>query len=83
MRTTVSLEPDVARQLEQRMAAEGKGFKQVLNETLRRGLAAEVRKTPPHYEVPTFDSPFEPGLDIAKINQFLDEEPPAARDPAP
>jgi hypothetical protein len=46
MRTTVSIEPDLARQLEQRMATERKGVKQVLNETLRiAALALEYRGT--------------------------------------
>ena len=82
MRTTVSIDPDLARLIEQRMTDEGKGFKQVLNETLRRGFEAAVRETPARYEVPTFDSPVMPGVDVAKINQLLDEEPPDARDEA-
>lgn len=73
MRTTVSLDPDVARLVAQRMAATGQGFKRVLNEVLRLGFAAEVREAPARYEVPVFDSPFEPGIDADKINQLLDE----------
>jgi len=82
MRTTVSIDPDLARLIEQRMAEQGKGFKQVLNEALRRGFEAAVRETPARYEVPTFDSAVMPGVDLAKINQLLDEEPPGARDEA-
>jgi hypothetical protein len=74
MRTTVSIDPDLARLIEQRMAEQGKGFKQVLNETLRRGFESAVRETPARYEVPTFDSPVLPGIDLAKVNQLLDEE---------
>lgn len=80
MRTTVSIEPDLARLLEQRMAEEGKGFKQILNETLRRGFEAAVCETPARYEVPVFESPVMPGVDLAKINQLLDEESPDERD---
>lgn len=82
MRTTVSIDPDLARLIEQRMADEGKGFKQVLNETLRRGFETAVRETPARYEVPTFESPVMAGVDLAKINQRLDEQPPDARDEA-
>lgn len=82
MRTTVSIEPDLARLIEQHMAEQGKGFKQVLNETLRRGFEAGVRETPARYEVPTFDSPVMPGVDLAKVNQLLDEESPLAKDEA-
>jgi hypothetical protein len=73
MRTTVSLDPDVARLVTQRMAATGQGFKRVLNEVLRLGFAAEVREAPASYAIPVFDSPFEPGIDADKINQLLDE----------
>lgn len=82
MRTTVSIEPDLARLLERRMAEEGKGFKQVLNDTLRRGFESAVREAPARYEVPTFESPVLPGVDLAKVNQLLDEESPLAGDSA-
>lgn len=74
MRTTVSIDPDLARLVEQRMADQGKGFKQVLNETLRRGFEAAVRATPARYEVQVFDSPVLPGVDLAKIHQLLGED---------
>lgn len=82
MRTTVSIEPDLARLLERRMAEEGKGFKQVLNDTLRRGFESAVRDTPARYEVPTFESAVLPGVDLAKVNQLLDEESPFASESA-
>lgn len=82
MRTTVSIEPDLARLLEQRMADEGKGFRQAPNDTLRRGFEAAVSETPARYEVPVFESPVRPGIDLAKINRLLDEEAPDARDEA-
>ncbi len=77
MRTTVTLDPDVAALVEARMAAERKGFKQVINEGLRVGLARAVREAPGCYAVETFHSPIEPGVDLAKINQLLDEDDPA------
>ena len=82
MRTTVTLDPDVAALVDARMLAERKGFKQVINEVLRVGLASQVRETPGRYEAPTFHAPVEPGVDLAKINQLLDEDDLAVR-PAP
>ncbi len=76
MRTTVSIEPDLARLIERRMAEEGKGFKQILNDTLRRGFEAAIREAPARYEVPTFESAVLPGVDLTKVNQLLDEESP-------
>jgi hypothetical protein len=74
MRTTVSNEPDLARQLEQRMATEGKGFTQVLNETLRRGFESAVGEMQAHYVVRSFSVPLAPGVDLARVNQLLDED---------
>ena len=39
MRTTVTLDDDVAAQLDREMRESGKGFKQALNDALRNGLA--------------------------------------------
>ncbi len=41
MRTTVTLEPDVAALIERVMAERGIGFKEAVNEALRAGLAQE------------------------------------------
>ena len=38
MRTTLTLDPDVAARLRQRREAEGRPFKDVVNDVLRRGL---------------------------------------------
>jgi hypothetical protein len=43
MRTTVTLDADVAAQLEREMRASGKGFKRALNDALRQGLAPRSR----------------------------------------
>jgi len=76
MRTTITLDPDVARDVKRRMAEDGLSFKQVVNDGLRRGFAASVRESPVRYEVAAFDSPIEAGIDLTKVNQLLDEEPP-------
>lgn len=55
MRTTLTLEPDVAAAVRHRMAETGEGWKQVVNDLLRAGLSvtgspsAQVRyETTPH-----------------------------------
>lgn len=40
MRTTITLEPDVAAELEQRRRSRGTNLKQEINELLRAGLAS-------------------------------------------
>jgi hypothetical protein len=45
MRTTVTLDDDVARALEQIRAQEHTTFRQALNQAVREGLAARERRT--------------------------------------
>jgi predicted transcriptional regulator len=55
MRTTVTIDDDVLKQIEERAAKEKRSRKDVLNETLRRGIEAasstrtrsEIRRTRP------------------------------------
>ncbi len=43
MRTTVTLDADVEERLREAMRQQGKGFKETLNDALRRGLGASSR----------------------------------------
>jgi hypothetical protein len=77
MRTTLTLDPDVARLLEEEMHRARKPFKQVVNEALRRALApqptaatAARRRT---YRVQPHAARFLPGLDRARLNALTDE----------
>jgi len=56
MRTTVTLDPDVAVQLEKEMRKEGLGFKEALNGALRRGLAAPPRRSRRKFRLKVFDT---------------------------
>ena len=51
MRTTVTLEPDVARLLEDDMRATGATFKEALNRAVRRGLVNGAAVEPDHRQV--------------------------------
>lgn len=46
MRTTITLEDDVAAELGKLQRARSKPFKQIVNEVLRAGLASLTRKPP-------------------------------------
>lgn len=74
MRTTLTLDPDVARLLEEEAARQRKPFKQVVNEAIRRGLAprAEVGRAR-RYRVRPHETSLRPGIDAIALNKLADE----------
>lgn len=72
MRTTVTLDDDLARLLSDRQHRERKTFKQVLNEALRAGLAVAPVE-PETYRHRTHRSGVRPGFDITALNRLADE----------
>ena len=76
MRTTITLDPDVARQLKKDMADQGLSLKEAVNRTLRLGFrhasAAQAanRKV---FRVKPVDLGFPPGVDLDRLNQLADE----------
>jgi hypothetical protein len=80
MRTTLTLDPDVARLIEDEMHRQRKPFKQVVNEAIRRGLAPRpgaVRRR--RYRVRPHDATFVPGIDPRRLNALVDELEDQAR----
>jgi len=74
MRTTLTLETDVATRLRQEMRRSGKGMKAVVNEALRSGLGLVERPVkPPRFEVRPHSFGFKPGVDRDRLNQLVDE----------
>lgn len=71
MRTTVTLQPDVAEQLRQIMKERDLTFKEAVNSTLRRGFGTGVESRP--YEVPTHALGLKAGIDGDRIIHFVDE----------
>lgn len=65
MRTTVTLDEDVTQQLRQRMRERGTGFKETINELLRRGLHTDAPTNEP-FVTRTFDAQIRPGIDLDK-----------------
>ncbi len=74
MRTTLTLDPDVARMLEEEAHRQRKPFKQVVNEAIRRGLAPRAAgKRPAPYRVSPHRTTLRPGIDAEGLNRLADE----------
>jgi hypothetical protein len=74
MRTTLTLDPDVARLLEEEAHRQRKPFKQVVNEAIRRGLAPQAsRRAAPRYRVIPHRTTLRPGIDPGSFNKLVDE----------
>lgn len=74
MRTTLTLDADVAARVRAEMRRSGRGLKAVVNEALRNGLGIGRGKGRPRaFEVRDFDLHLRPGIDPDRINQLLDE----------
>jgi len=80
VRTTVTIDPDVAALLEEEVHRARKPFKQVLNDALRRGLAPSTgeRRRSPGYRVRPHRATFLAGLDRTRLNALADELEDAA-----
>ena len=74
MRTTLTLDPDVAERLERAIRSSGKGLKTTVNEALRIGLGlAEKPVKPPRFKIRAFVDGLQPGIDPDRMNQLMDE----------
>lgn len=69
MRTTITLDPDVAARLSELQEARGLSFKDAVNETLRRGLGASAGGAP--YRMPVRAMKPRPGVDVDRIRDEL------------
>jgi Arc/MetJ-type ribon-helix-helix transcriptional regulator len=73
MRTTLTLDPDVAERVRREIASGRRSLKEVINEALRRGLSGSQRAPRKPFRVTPHTSPYQPGVDRGKLNQVLDE----------
>jgi hypothetical protein len=73
VRTTVTLDPEVAKKLKALAHRNQTSFKVTLNDVLRRGLAAQAGRTRTPFLVKPHAGGFVPGIDLAKLNQLSDE----------
>jgi hypothetical protein len=74
MRTTLTLDEDLAGQLHDLARRKGESFKQVVNSTLRRGLQGQKGVSPlPRFKVTPKACGFRSGVDVLRLNQLTDE----------
>jgi hypothetical protein len=73
MRTTLSLEPDVAELLKTRIEEQDLSLKFVVNQALRTGLAAMGHQSPTPFQVEPHAFGMKPGIDPDKLNQLVDD----------
>jgi len=73
MRTTVTLEADVMELIRRAMERSRKGFKQVLNEAVRRGLKGEGGGDIPAFVVKARPMGLRSGIDPARLRDLDDD----------
>jgi hypothetical protein len=74
MRTTLTLDPDVAAKLRQEVRRRGATTKTVVNEALRSGLGMHGKAIrPKRFRVQPHSFGFRPGVDLDRLNQLVDE----------
>lgn len=74
MRTTLTIDDDIAVRIEDRRRRDGQSLKQVINRLLREGLRHDRR--PPEarkYRTKTHKLHLRPGFDAARLNRLVDE----------
>lgn len=73
MRTTLTLEPEVAEKLKQEASATRQSFKKIVNSALKRGLAMEAPRKRKPFRVKAHSSAYAPGVDSLRLNRMADE----------
>ena len=74
MRTTLTLDRDVAERIRKDVRRTGKSLKAVVNEALRLGLGlAGKPPSAPRFAVRPHSFGFRPGVDLDRLNQLVDE----------
>ena len=75
VRTTLTIDDDLGRALRETARLNGRSFKSVVNEALRRGIAVGEKPAAPRepFRVESAPMGFAPGVDEFKLNQLVDE----------
>ena len=72
VRTTLTLDPDVARLVDEAAHRARTSRKQVINDALRRELSQPPSRREP-YHLPAHEATLQPGFDLAGFNRLADE----------
>ncbi len=70
MRTTITLDDDLGRQLQDQMRRTGKGFKETLHELLARGLARSTTPDQKPFQVKAKSMGLRPGIDPSTLHDL-------------
>jgi hypothetical protein len=75
MRTTLTIDDDLAGILKKKAGQQGRSFKEVVNGLLRAGIAATGDASPGRKPIKVVGKPLglKPGYDPDKLNQLADE----------
>ena len=73
MRTTLTLDPDVAKMIETEVHRSRRSVKAVTNEAIRRGLSGGAGAAQPAFKVEPLPIRLRPGIDPGRFNQLVDE----------
>jgi hypothetical protein len=73
MRTTLTLDADVAQMLDEEAHRLRRPFKQVVNDAIRRGLAPRTGPAVGRYRVRPHKTSLRPGIDGGSLNKLADE----------
>ncbi|MBI3929950.1 MAG: hypothetical protein HY319_30705 [Armatimonadetes bacterium] len=79
MRTTITLDSDVAERIRQRMRETDKSFKETVNELIRKGLAFGSAPPRKPFRVKTRGLGLKPGLSLDNVEELLDQVEGPAR----
>lgn len=73
MRTTLTIDDDIAARLKAEMRRRGSSFKQAVNDALRRGLSRNPRTAIEPFVVQARPLGLRPGLNYDKVGDLLDQ----------
>lgn len=69
----MTLDPDVARLIDDAVHRERRPMKQVINDALRRGLRPAIAAAAPPYSLQPHESALRPGFDLTGFNRLVDD----------
>jgi hypothetical protein len=70
MRTTITLDDELGRQLHDQMRRTGKGFKETLHEILARGLSRSAAPSHKTFQVKSKSMGLRPGIDPSTLHDL-------------
>lgn len=73
MRTTLTIDDDLARELKETAHRERRPFRDVVNDALRRGIGQGATAPAERFTVEPLHLGFAPGVDPRRLNQLADD----------